>query len=113
MAEIVYIDEEEGKKRLMNNGKLYAKILTKFKTTTNLNAFEASVDAQDWGSAQAAVHAIRGAAANLSLIELFNQTTDIETQIKGGSLKPDALGKLRLCFDETMLQAEKVIAQYA
>jgi len=26
MSDIVYINEEEGKKRVMNNGKLYAKL---------------------------------------------------------------------------------------
>jgi HPt (histidine-containing phosphotransfer) domain-containing protein len=113
MADIVYINEEEGKKRVMNNGKLYVKLLTMFKTNTNLNDLVASAGAQDWEKAQAAAHTIKGTAANLSLTELFNQSLDVETQIKGKSLKPESLENLKTCFTETLVQVEKVIAQNA
>jgi HPt (histidine-containing phosphotransfer) domain-containing protein len=112
MADVVYVNEEEGKKRIMNNGKLYAKLLTKFKTDTNLNDLVASADAQDWEKAHAAAHTIKGVAANLSLTELYNQSIDVETQIKGKSLKPESLEKIKACFAETLVQVEKVIANY-
>jgi len=110
---IVYVNEEEGKKRVMNNGKLYAKLLTKFTTDTNLNDLITSSDAQDWEKAQAAAHTIKGIAANLSLTELFNQSLDVETQVKEKALKPESLENLKACFAETVTHAEKVIAQYA
>ena len=113
MAEVVYINEEEGKKRVMNNGKLYAKLLTKFKTDTNLNELLAFAGVQDWEKAQGAAHTIKGIAANLSLTELFNQSLDVETQIKGKSLNPESLEKLKTCFSETIIEVEKVIAHYA
>ena len=113
MADVVYINEEEGKKRVMNNGKLYARLLTKFKTDTNLDALVSFADAQDWEKAQGAAHTIKGIAANLSLTELFNQSLDVETQIKGKSLKPESLENLKACFAETVIQVEKVIAQNA
>lgn len=111
MADVIYINEEDGKKRVMNNGKLYAKLLGKFRDDTNLNDVEAFVAAQDWEKAQAAAHTIKGIAANLSLIELFNQSLDVETQIKGGALNPESLEKLKLCFSETLEAVDKVIAQ--
>jgi HPt (histidine-containing phosphotransfer) domain-containing protein len=113
MADIVYINEEDGKRRVMNNGKLYAKLLTKFKTDTNLDDLLAFSEAQEWEKAQAAAHTIKGIAANLSLTELFNQSLDVETQIKGKSLNPESLESLKLCFAETVAAADKVIAQYA
>jgi HPt (histidine-containing phosphotransfer) domain-containing protein len=113
MADVVYIDEEDGKKRVMNNGKLYAKLLTKFKTETNLNDFIALVSAQDWEKAQAVAHTIKGVAANLSLTELFKQFLDVETQVKGKSLKPESMENLKTCLAETFVQVEKVIAQNA
>jgi len=113
MADVVYINEEEGKKRLMNNGKLYAKLLTKFKTDVNLNDLLAHMDAQDWENAQAVIHAIKGIAANLSLTEFFYQSLNLETQIKEKHLKPESIEKLRTCFAETLIQVEKVIAQNA
>ena len=113
MADLVYVNEEEGKKRLMNNAKLYAKLLVKFKTDTNLDNLLAFVDAQEWENAQASIHTIKGVAANLSLTELFNQSLDVETQIKGKALKDESLENLKACLAETIVHAEKVIAQYA
>ena len=112
MTDVVYINEAEGKKRLMNNDKLYAKLLSKFKTETNLEELFSYTDVQDWEKAQAEVHTIKGVAANLSLIELFNQALEVETQVKGKSLNPSALENLKACLDETIVQAEKVIAKY-
>ena len=113
MADIVYINEDEGKKRVMNNAKLYARLLTKFKTETNLNDLVAFAGAGDWEKAQAAAHTIKGIAANLSLTELFNQSLDVETQIKGKSLEAESLESIKICFTETLAAVDKVIAQYA
>jgi HPt (histidine-containing phosphotransfer) domain-containing protein len=113
MADVVYINEEEGKRRVMDNGKLYAKLLTKFKTDTNLNALLSSTEAQDWEKAQGAAHTIKGIAANLSLTELFNQSLDLETQIKEKSVKPESLENIKTCFAETLVQVEKVIMNNA
>ena len=113
MADVVYINEEEGRKRVMNNGKLYAKLLTKFKADTNLKDLENFAAAQDWEKAQASAHTIKGIAANLSLTELFNQSLDAETQIKGKSIKPESLENLKTCFGKTLVEAEKVIARNA
>jgi HPt (histidine-containing phosphotransfer) domain-containing protein len=110
MADVVYVNEEEGKKRVMNNGALYAKLLTKFKTGTNLDALLAFAAAQDWEKAQAEAHTVKGVAANLSLTELFNQSLDVETQLKGKSLKPESLESLKACFAETLSAIDKVIA---
>ena len=111
MADIVYVNEEEGKKRVMNNGKLYAKLLTKFKTDTKLDALISSVENEEWDAAQAAAHTIKGLAANLSLTELFNQSLEIETQLKGRSIKNEAMEGLKSCFTETLNAVEKVIAE--
>jgi len=113
MSDVVYINEEEGKKRVMNNGKLYAKLLNKFKADTNLETLAASAEAEDWEKAKVAAHTLKGIAANLSLTELFNQSLDVESQIKNKALKSESLDKLKACFAETIVQVEKVITQYA
>ena len=111
MADIVYINEDEGKNRVMNNVKLYVRLLTKFKTDINLNDFLNYADAEDWEKAQKAIHAIKGTAANLSFAELFKQSLDVETQVKGKSLKHESLENLKACFAETLVQVERVIAK--
>ena len=110
---VEYVNEEEGKKRVMNNGKLYAKLLAKFKVDTNLSTFVDLVEAQNWEKAQIAIHTIKGIAANLSLTELFNRSIDVEAQVKGRALKPGALEGLKTCHAETLIEVEKVIAKNA
>ena len=113
MADVVYINEEEGKKRVMNNGKLYARLLTKFKTDTKLDELIAAVGAGEWDKAQTQAHTVKGIAANLSLTELYNQSLDVETQVKGNSLNPESLENLKTCFTGTLAAVEEVIAKYA
>ena len=113
MADVVYINDAEGKKRVLNNGKLYAKLLTKFKTETKIDGLISAVEDQDWNNAQTAAHTIKGLAANLSLTELFNQFLDIETQIKGKSVKSETLENLKTCFAETLVAIDRVIAENA
>jgi HPt (histidine-containing phosphotransfer) domain-containing protein len=108
---VVYLNEEEGKKRVMNNVKLYIRLLTKFKADTNPDELNAAVGAQDWEKAQAAAHTIKGIAANLSLTELYKQSLDVETQIKGKALKDESLESFKNCFAATLAEIDKVIAQ--
>jgi HPt (histidine-containing phosphotransfer) domain-containing protein len=110
---VVYLNEEEGKKRIMNNTKLYVKLLTKFKAETDLEALSTALGVQDWEKAQTAAHTIKGVAANLSLTELYKQSLDVETQIKGKALKAESLESLINCFAITLTEIEKVIARNA
>ena len=113
MAEILYIDEEDGKKRVMNNTKLYTKLLTKFRTDTKLDNLENYAEAENWEKAQAEAHTLKGIAANLSLTELFKQSLEIETQLKAKCLKPESMENLKQCFAQTIIAADRIIAQNA
>jgi HPt (histidine-containing phosphotransfer) domain-containing protein len=112
MADIVYIDIEDAKKRVMNNEKLLAKLLTKFKDDTNLKDMEAALAAGDMEKAQVAAHTLKGLSANLSLKELNRVTIEIEAQIKARDVKPDQLSIVKNVFNETLPEVDKVIAQY-
>jgi HPt (histidine-containing phosphotransfer) domain-containing protein len=109
--EIVYINFDEGVKRVMNNAKLYVKLLTKFKTDTKLDELDSSLAAGDLEKAQTAAHTIKGVAANLSLAELFKQSLELETQIKAKSVNPAQLETVKAVFAQTLQEVEKVIAQ--
>jgi HPt (histidine-containing phosphotransfer) domain-containing protein len=116
MAEgIVYVDMADGLKRVMNNVRLYVKLVGKFKTdmSVTLQDLVAAAGAQDWEKAQAAAHTIKGTSANLSLVELNKQALEVETQIKGKSVNPESLENLKTCFNETILSIDKVIAENA
>jgi len=113
MDDVVYIDVAEGIKRVMNNNKLYAKLLVKFKDDKNLAELDEALAAGDLAKAQASAHTLKGLAANLSLTELFKQSLEIETQIKSGSVNPEQLTTVKNVYAQTLIETDKVIAQYA
>jgi len=113
MADIVYIDVAEGIKRVMNNTKLYVKLLTKFKDDKNLAELEEALAAGDLQKAQVSAHTLKGLAANLSLAELYKQSLEIEAQIKAGSVDPDQEEAVKDVYARTLIETDKVIAQYA
>ena len=107
----IYVNLADGVKRVMNNTKLYVKLLTKFRDDTKLNDIEAALTAGDLGKAQSAVHTIKGVAANLSLTELFNKSLELESQIKSGAVSPSQIGTLKTVFAATLQEINKVIAE--
>ena len=108
---VVYINLEEGVKRVMNNLKLYVKLLVKFRDGTNLEDLDTALATEDWEKAQNIAHTIKGVAANLSFSELFNQSLELENQIKAKSVKPGQFEILKEVFTHTMQEVEKVIAE--
>jgi HPt (histidine-containing phosphotransfer) domain-containing protein len=109
---IVYVDREDGLKRVMNNSGLYVKLLGKFRAGTNPDELFRAIEAGEYEKAQVAVHTIKGVAANLSLSELYKQALDLEAGIKARSVKPGAPDVFRDCFDETLRAIDRVIEQY-
>jgi HPt (histidine-containing phosphotransfer) domain-containing protein len=110
----VYINLEEGLKRMMNNPKFFAKMLGKFKTDNAhlLDDTITAAQAGDYEKAKGAIHTLKGIAANLSLTELYKQTLEVEAQIKGGSLNQDTQESIQKCFAETLVLVSEVIAKY-
>jgi HPt (histidine-containing phosphotransfer) domain-containing protein len=113
MADVVLINVEEGSKRVMNNAKLYAKLLTKFKDDPNMKNIEDAFEAGDMEKAHVAAHTLKGVASNLSLVELAAKTLELETEIKNKSVNPDMLAVLKSTHELTLTEIDKVIAQYA
>jgi HPt (histidine-containing phosphotransfer) domain-containing protein len=113
MADIVLINIEEGSKRVMNNTKLYAKLLIKFKDDPNMQNIENAFNEGEKEKAQTAVHALKGLASNLSLIELTAKAIELEAQIKTGLLNQDMLSIVKEIYKLTIIEADKVITKYA
>jgi HPt (histidine-containing phosphotransfer) domain-containing protein len=111
--EVVYINFDEGVKRVMNNTKLYVKLLGKFKTDTDFGELEGALAAGDMEKARIQAHTIKGIAANLSLTELFKQAQALESQIKTGSVAPGDIETARAAYTATVQEVDKVMAQYA
>lgn len=113
MADIVYVDVEDGSKRVMNNTKLFVKLLGKFKDDKSLNEIDAALAAGDLSRAQIAAHTIKGLTANLSLMELNKQCIEMESQIKAGNVPTEQLDVVKDIYAKTIQEIDKVINQYA
>jgi HPt (histidine-containing phosphotransfer) domain-containing protein len=113
MSDIVLVNTEEGLKRIMNNTKLYVKLLVKFKEDVNFSGLEAALASGENSKAQVCAHTLKGTAANLSLTELHKQTLEIETQIKSGSINPQQINVVKDIYNQTIKEVDKVISSYA
>jgi len=109
--DVVYIDFADGVKRVMNNTKLYVKLLTKFRNDNKLDNLEAAIVSGDMEKARNEAHTIKGVAANLSLTELYKQSLALETQIKGGSADPAQLDTVKTAFAKTLQEIDRVISE--
>lgn len=109
--DVVYIDFADGVKRVMNNVKLYVRLLTKFKTDIKLDNLETAIATNDLEKARNAAHTLKGLSANLSLTELNKQSLALETQIKAGTADPAQLNAVKTAFARTLQEVDKVIAE--
>jgi len=107
----VYVDFNEGVKRVMNNAKFYVKMLGKFLADTSINNLEAALNANDFEAAYSAVHSLKGLSGNLSLTELFNQSLELENQIKAKSIEPGKFDVVKNVYSLTIKEVEEVIAK--
>ena len=109
--DVILINYEEGVKRVMNNKAFYIKMLNKFKNDPSFNELDAAMTAGDMGKAKVSVHTLKGLAANLSLMELFKQSLELETQIKAGNVDANQITKLKDVYVKTIAEMDKVISQ--
>ena len=110
---IIYINSEEGIKRVVNNAKIYAKLLAKFKIDPSFSGLEKAIAEGDMENAKGLSHTLKGLAANLSLTELTKQCIELESQIKSGNLNPEQFTLVKDVYVQTLSEIDKVIAQYA
>ena len=113
MADVIYVDQEDGKKRVMNNAKLYTRLLGKFRDETRLEPVFTALEAGSYEEAQGLVHAIKGITGNLSIKDLNEKIVELEAQIKAKSVDPQIIEAVKMSFAATLPEVEKVIAENA
>ncbi|MCL2193260.1 MAG: Hpt domain-containing protein [Treponema sp.] len=108
-GDVVYVNFPEGLKRMMNNPKLYIKLLTKFKDGTNLSTLASAFADGDLEKTLGEAHTLKGIAANLSLTELATQCLNLELKAKAGTLDPDQMQIVKNVFDTTLSEVNRII----
>jgi len=111
--DIVYVDVNEGSKRVLNNTKLFVKLLGRFKEDKSIDNISAALESGDIAQAQIAAHTLKGLTANLSLSELYKQCVELEAQMKTGSVKDGQFEIVKNVYEITLTEVDKVITQYA
>ena len=117
MADVVYVNVDDGINRVVNNIKLYVNLLNKFKNNTDMDEINTMLQKEkteeNMESARNSTHALKGLAANLSFTELYKQISELEIQIKNGEVKTEQLAIVNDVYVKTIIEVDKVIAQYA
>jgi HPt (histidine-containing phosphotransfer) domain-containing protein len=112
--DIVFINFEEGVKRMMNNPAFYIKMLKKFKDDKSLSEVEEAIATKDMEKAKIAAHTFKGLVGNLSLTELYVQSQKLEAQIKAEMPDPNHLEMFEIVKKinaQTLIEVERIIAE--
>lgn len=95
------IDVNDGLTRIMGNKKLYLSLLKRFKTRPMADDLVNRIMEGDPVLIAQSAHAIRGAAANLGLVQLKDVTNLIEERAKTGTDCTDQVERLQEAVDAT------------
>lgn len=106
-----YMNIEEGMGRVMNNKKIYNKLLGKFIDKTYIGPLTDQINAGDMEGAKFSVHTIKGLAANLSLPLLFETSLAYENKVKEGTADKTGLAELTKIHDKTMECIKELLAE--
>ncbi|MCL1993999.1 MAG: Hpt domain-containing protein [Spirochaetes bacterium] len=110
-SDAVFINFQEGVGRMMNNVKLFTKLLGKFINDAKLDKLEEALAGGDFDKAYAEAHTIKGLAANLAMTELASKILELEAQIKAKSVNPAQVETVKNVFAKTMQEAAKIVQE--
>ncbi|GHV52026.1 hypothetical protein FACS1894216_07440 [Synergistales bacterium] len=96
MPDNTAFDVKDALGRLMNNKKLYEKLLTKFEANYGdfYGKLQAAVDSGNFKDAQDLAHTMKGLGGNLGAKELHAASLAVETIFKTGGAAPDLPEKM-------------------
>ncbi|MDR2357110.1 MAG: Hpt domain-containing protein [Oscillospiraceae bacterium] len=98
----VYIDAEDGAKRVGGNMALYKKLLTRFAESNYLESLTAELGSGDIEGAANMAHTIKGVSANLSLTKVNEISAALESALKNGKPHEDLYAELKTAADATI-----------
>ena len=104
------LDIQGGLARVGNNEGLLKRLLAKFETSVDMEGFEAALAEKDYVKAGEIVHAAKGIAGNLSLTALFEISSVLMEELRGGGTPVDEdVVKFRQLFEETKVAVNEYL----
>jgi hypothetical protein len=104
------LDVADGLGRVMNNKKLYFRLLSGFPGPQMTEDIATSVKSGDHTKTQQAAHALKGVCANLGLSELREISLQIEMRAKAGEAAVDLLPALEQAMTASSAAIERLLA---
>lgn len=98
----VYINAEDGAKRVGGNMGLYKKLLARFAEGNYIDQLASEIASGNMDGAAAAAHTIKGVAANLSLVKVNELSAALESAFKNGQPYDELFSELKAASAETI-----------
>lgn len=105
-----YIDVNDGKARVVNNLKLYMRLLGKFAGSQMSDDIIHAMGENDSVKIAQTAHALRGTSANLSFPELLKVTAEIEALAKKGEDCSHLVEPLKTAMSDVDGAIQKLLA---
>jgi HPt (histidine-containing phosphotransfer) domain-containing protein len=105
------LDVPDGLSRVMNNKKVFCRLLPKFKGREMTDTLAAALTAGDFTQIAQAAHALKGTAANLGLKQLYEITADIEGKAKASADASSRLPDLAPAIDAAEAAIQKFLTR--
>ena len=108
MSELM--DIKGGLARVGNNEGLFKRLLAKFEASVDMEGFESALAEKDYLKAGEIVHAAKGIAGNLSLTALFDISSVLMEELRGGAAPVDEdVVKFKEKFEETKVAVNEYL----
>ncbi|MDR3231181.1 MAG: Hpt domain-containing protein [Synergistaceae bacterium] len=97
-----YIDTEKALGRIRGNTKLFKMLLTTFLQSPYFEQLKKEIEAGDNEAAAKSAHAVKGVAANLSLMRVYELSQSLEACLKANSGVEESLETFKTAYEETV-----------
>ena len=98
-----HINTEKALERIRGNAKLFKTLLTHFLATrSQFEQLQQEIEANDREAASKSVHALKGVAANLSMMALYDLCPPFEALLKTDADASESLAAFNATYEKTM-----------
>ena len=105
------LDVADGLNRVMNNKKLYLRLLGSFAGQKFADEITAAIHNKDFEQTKHSAHSLKGVTANLGLTELQKIAAEIEVRAKNTITADDLLASLNKAVADAALAIERLLAE--
>ena len=107
-----YVDVKGGLARLMNNKKLYARLLKSYLATTDFMSMAEPLGTGDFEAAREKIHTFKGVSANLSVNQNFELSRELEAIVKERGDFAAKLSELKASMEASAPVINRLVALF-